>query len=281
MNGDSRIASERKPAVLANSSLSPEPEPFDRDFSYGFYLRLLAACAQRFAIHPLRNFAPPRDDAPRLYLRHDIDVAVEPAVALAEQEAAHGFQSTYMFIATSPLYDLADEQVQEALKRIAGLGHELALHFDYLTSEVADPSNAENLESRVEQQCDRLANITGSPVESISFHRPIKQFLHGPDWLWGRVNAYSATLMQFYRSDSAGHWRSGNPIGDVPRAGVATAQLLTHPIWWEEQHLAPADRLEHFFETRAEGKTADQRKDFDDLLLETLPGIRRSGLQPN
>lgn len=278
MKDNLSAASEPEPV---GALVAPEPEPFDGDFRFDFYIDLLAACAKRFAIHPLGEFVPPIEVSPRLYLRHDIDVAIAPALMLAEQEAAHGFRSTYMFIPTSPLYDISERAVQAGLKRIAGLGHEVALHFDYLTSGVPDPSDAAILGARVEHQCDLLAGITGERVESISFHRPLKQFLQGPDRLWGRVNAYSATLMHYYRSDSAGCWRSGNPLDDLPRAQVVTAQLLTHPIWWGVEHLAPADRLQQFFQTKSKGRTAEQRGEFSDQLSETLPGVVRSGLRAN
>ena len=222
-----------------------------REFSYASYFRILHAWRRRFSIHPLRRFASSGE--PRLYLRHDIDVCPNAALELARREAAHGISATYMFIPTSPLYVLG----AQLLRPFVELGHEIALHFDYLTSGIADPSHADEMTKAIEMQCARLAEMTGQRVESLSFHRPIPQFLRGPDHLFGRVNAYSATLMACYRSDSRGEWRS-DPL-DVPQ-DASVAQLLTHPIWWGEQHEEPSARLRN--------TGADET-----LLRETVPGV--------
>jgi hypothetical protein len=222
-----------------------------RDFSYASYFRIVDAWRERFSIHPLRDFASCAD--PRLYLRHDIDLCHNAAFELAKREAARGISSTYMFIPTSPLYEVTPE----VLKPFVHLGHEVALHFDYLTSGIADPSRTQETSEAIDAQCSRLADMIGRPVESLSFHRPIPQFLHGPDHLFGRVNAYSVTLMACYRSDSRGEWRS-DPL-DIPE-DASVAQLLTHPIWWGEEHQEPPARLRRL--------GADE-----ELLRETVPGV--------
>lgn len=217
-----------------------------REFSYASYFGILDAWRRRFSIHPLRDFGS--SDEPRLYLRHDIDVCPKSALELARREAAHGISSTYMFIPTSPLYELT----ADVLRPFSELGHEVALHFDYLTSGV----EPDNVQSAVEKQCTFIASLTDEPVRPISFHRPIPQFLRGPDRLFGMVNAYSATLMACYRSDSAGRWRN-DPL-HIPDMDVA--QLLTHPIWWGEEHQEPPARLR--------GLRVDE-----ELLRETVPGV--------
>jgi hypothetical protein len=211
-------------------------------FSYASYFGILDAWAERFAIKPLRDFP-----GEGLYLRHDIDVCPKAALEMAKREAEHGISATYMFIPTSPLYSL-DEAT---LRPFIDLGHEVAIHFDYLTSGVEPDSIA----PAVEAQCNLIAELTGEPVRSISFHRPIPAFLRGPDHLFDMVNAYSATLMACYRSDSAGRWRQ-DPLA-VPDAPIA--QLLTHPIWWGEEHAEPGERLRGFNER---------------LIRETVPGVQ-------
>jgi hypothetical protein len=140
-------------------------------------------------------------------------------------------------------------------------GHEVAIHFDYRTSGV----NPDNIGPAVEAQCEFISSLSGEPVRSISFHRPIEQYLHGPDELFGLVNAYSATLMACYRSDSAGRWRS-DPL-DLPQCPVA--QLLTHPIWWNDRHQEPGECLKNFYLDRGGGAELDR------LMVETAPGVRR------
>jgi hypothetical protein len=222
-----------------------------REFSYASYFAILGAWHRHFSICPLRDFEA--SDQPRLYLRHDIDVCPKAALELAKREAANGISATYMFIPTSPLYELSGA----VLKPFVDLGHEVALHFDYLTSAIADPSRTQEVSEAIDRQCSHLADKTGRGVQSLSFHRPIPQFLRGPDRLFGLVNAYSATLMACYRSDSRGEWRT-DPL-DIP-VDAWVAQLLTHPIWWGEEHQEPPARL------RSLG--ADEA-----LLRKTVPGV--------
>lgn len=251
--------------------------PFDADFSYEFHGALLRACEARFRLLPLRDYAPSDEsDDPVLYVRHDVDLCLDAAVRLAEQEAAAGFSTTYMFIPTSPLYDITSGEGAAKLRRIQDLGHEVAIHFDVATSGVSDPEDRELLLSRIDEQCAAISDVTGQPVRSVSFHRPLAIFLHGPDYLGGRVNAYSATLMRFYRSDSGGRWRSGNPLPDLVACTAPVAQLLTHPIWWRDDHDRPASRLNRWFEAKTAGMEPLDRDRFDALLSETVPGVTRA-----
>lgn len=254
------------------------PQPFAGDFSYDFYLRLLRSSRERFALAPLRDYVPPAEaDAPRLYVRHDIDVCLDAALRLAELEAGIGVAATYMFIPTSTLYDVASANGRARLRRIQELGHEVAIHFDVATSGIADPEDRETLVRRIDEQCASLSEITGSPVRSVSFHRPLPIFLKGPDRIGDRVNAYSVTLMEYYCSDSAGRWRSGNPLDHLPGSAARVAQLLTHPIWWGDGHQPPAQRLETFFQAQVNGIDPDACRSYDDLLRETVPGVVRAG----
>jgi hypothetical protein len=250
---------------------------FDGDFSYGYYASLLAACAERYRLRPLRDFTPPAEGAePTIYIRHDIDLCLDAAVELAEREAAQGVSTTYMFIPTSPLYDIASSEGAAKLRRVQELGHEVAIHFDVATSGVDDPEDRELLLSRIDEQCAMISDVTGQAVPSVSFHRPLAIFLQGPDHLGDRVNAYSTTLMQFYRSDSGGRWRSGDPLPDFAACTAPVAQLLTHPIWWGEAHDAPANRLNLWFGTKTAGMEPLDRDRFDALLGETVPGVTRA-----
>lgn len=228
-----------------------------QEFTYTSYLSLLRELGERYAIRPLRDFDAA--DEPRLYLRHDIDLCPQAALQLAEREAAAGFASTYMFIPTSPLYSLSANN----LLPIVDLGHEVALHFDYLTSGISDPADSHAMGKEIERQCRVLEEWTGVGVASLSFHRPIPQFLRGPDFLYGKVNAYASTLMDCYRSDSAGKWRQ-----DPHDASGPVVQLLTHPIWWGDDHIEPVDRLEQYAQAKGGGDRIAA------LIAETVPGVQ-------
>jgi hypothetical protein len=248
------------------------------DFSYRFYTKLLEVCRERYAIVPLCEFLPPAEPAvPRVYLRHDIDICLEAAVVMAEQEAETGLRSTYMVIPTSPLYSVRSGGGRSLLQRIERLGHEIAIHFDIASSSIEGMDDLERIENAIAEQCDLLCDVTSKAVSSISFHRPIATFLHGPDYLFGKVNAYSATLMRFYHADSGGRWRHGNPIAAFSGPVRPLAQLLVHPIWWGKSHADPPQRLEEFFRRTSRSMTAAMTQDFDKRLGATLR-VPRAGL---
>lgn len=256
---------------------SPPQSGFDGDFSYRFYEDLLSRSSERFQLLPLRDFAPPQPPGrPRLYLRHDIDLCLRSAHRMAEVEARMGVSSTYMFIPTSPLYDITSPDGMATLRGVQDLGHEVAIHFDVATSGIANVEDRGAVLDAIDDQCGIISDVTGSPVASVSFHRPLAQFLRGGDYLRGRVNAYSQTLMTFYRSDSGGIWRAGNPM--KAEFEGAPAQLLTHPIWWDEGHQCPPERLEAFFQSSTRCMDPAALADFDRLLGETVPRVRRQGL---
>jgi hypothetical protein len=113
-------------------------------------------------------------------------------------------------------------------------------------------------------------------VCSISFHRPIPWMLRGPLIVCGKVNAYADELSGWYLSDSKGNWRAGEPLSQIVQERHRILQLLTHPIWWGEEHQSPAERLESFFLGQTRDMKPGRTEHFDQMLTATIPGIRRS-----
>lgn len=253
---------------------------FDSDFSFDFYRRLLKVLASRYNILQLcQGRSGLSKDDPICYLRHDIDLSLAAAIPIAELEANIGVASTFMVIPNSPIYDLKSEKEIRHIRTLVDLGHEIALHFDIGTTDNdLDPNDEIALAAAINVQCEMLADITREPVESVSFHRPLLSMLQGSDYVTGRVNAYAATLMECYRSDSKAAWQHGNPViefGNMEAQPVV--QVLTHPIWWGESHLTGPERLEIFFSQRIHDLTIEDAAAFDKLLIDTVPNVTRAG----
>jgi hypothetical protein len=251
-------------------------EAWSSDLTYGYLERLLDAARERFELRPLRDGPGGPGDPPRAIVRHDVDVSLRHAVALAEREAGWGVQATFLVQVDCPLYRL-DDDGRAALARIASLGHELGLHVDVGEPGVEDGSPVV-IEQRVQAAAERLSAATGEPIRSLSFHRPAPTLLRGPNTIAGMVNAYGEQLMSAYLSDSEGRWRHGEPLPLVRASEGRFLQLLVHPIWWADQHLSPGDRLQEFFEGETARMNPAEIEAFDAELLRAVEPAKRSGL---
>lgn len=255
--------------------------PWSADFSYACYRRLLDALSTAFTVHRVEE-APEllarTGGRPACLLRHDVDVALAPAVRMGEIEAEQGIASTYYLLVRSPLYSIEAEA--PAIGRLRALGHEVGLHYDFHgpLDRGAAPT-LEAAEAQAAEDCARLEAVLGEPVRSLSFHRPLAHFLHGPLRVAGRVNAYARELMGWYLSDSAGRWREGEPLAALAAPRAPLLQLLTHPVWWAERHRPAPEALEEFYRGAARGLAPERARALD-LALAGQLGVRRSGYDP-
>jgi len=247
------------------------PEPWSADFTYAYYRNLLTAAKRSFEPILYHEYPARKETGrPLLLMRHDVDASLERALAIARIEAELGVRATYMVIPNSTVYALDDPASRDALRELQRLGHAVGLHFDPPPAARAGASVAQ-LEREIDAACGVLGAAAGCDVQSISFHRPSPQFLRGPLFVGGRVNAYAAELMQWYLSDSKGRWREGEPLPRVLGAEKPVLQLLTHPIWWGEKHLPAAERMREFFGSMTRGLGAADAQRFSDALHEALP----------
>lgn len=154
---------------------------------------------------------------PKLFLRHDIDVSLERAIRVAEIESEFGVRATYMVMINSLPYRVESKTSRDILRQLITMGHEVTLHFDLDDDQRNSNCEISAVETKIDAACKHLEQITGLPVQSISFHCPLPQFLRGPLLVAGRVNAYSQELMVWYLSDSIGCWREGEPLPKLLR----------------------------------------------------------------
>lgn len=252
------------------------------DFSFAYLRRLLTAAREAGELRLLGDGAPAADAQRTVFVRHDIDLSLERALAVADVEAQLDVRATYLLMVQSPLYSLEEPTSRELLRRLTSLGHEVGLHMD-LGERGSDPRlTLDDVLAALAPARDRLATLLGAPVRSVSFHRPpaaLIDVLAEPTDLLGMVNAYASPLMGCYLADSAGAWRHGDPLPVLAAGEVPVVQLLVHPFWWAAEHVAPADRLEDFFATRTAGLAREQADDFDRRLSSVVRRARRRGLE--
>jgi hypothetical protein len=144
-----------------------------------------------------------------LYLRHDVDLSLDAALRMAEVEAEHGIQTTYLLMTESVFYNLASSEGAAAIARLRELGHAVGLHAVY-PNVVLD---------------DRF-----DPV--VSWHNPQSEYMSRT--IPGATNVYAEPFFDrpAYRSDSNQHWRSGCPHEELRGGGFPWLQILVHPEIW-------------------------------------------------
>ncbi len=224
------------------------------DWSYAYLRTLLAKVGKRHKL-ALLSAAPKalESEQPVAFIRHDVDVCLDRARALAEREAEWGVVATYHVMLTCPFYDVTSRASRHTLASINALGHEIGLHFHPpVDGDLSDPDKAAEV---LDAACERFEDATGGPVRSVSFHLPPKSLFGGPLLVAGRVNAYAKPLVEWYLSDSMGRWREGEPLLglDTPRANHL--QMLVHPLWWSEKTETPPKRLRGILDELAAKRT--------------------------
>lgn len=250
------------------------------DFSFEYFRKILNAALDNFQCHRIcqaPEFLEKAAGRPLLFLRHDVDIDLTRALQMARIENELGIQATYMVIVDSPLYRLEDAGSKRILKELESMEHEVALHFVISEEINRTEGYPGSLVDDIQISCERLQQITGTEVQSVSFHRPNPRILGGDLRIAGRINAYSRDLMAWYISDSRGCWRDGEPLPKLLNPDKPLLQLLVHPIWWGEQSLAPEERLESFFVSATQGASANDAWIFDRALSSQI-GVHRSGL---
>jgi hypothetical protein len=152
------------------------------------------------------------DHEPRpgdLFLRHDVDLSLHAAVALAELEAETGVAATYLLMTECVFYNLASYEGERALTRLRELGHRVGLHAVYPRLDL-DP---------------RLDAV-------VSWHNPDPEYMGDP--VTGAVSVMQRPWFDpaTYRSDSNQRWRNGCPHDELARGAFPWLQLLVHPEIW-------------------------------------------------
>ena len=176
------------------------------DFSLTHYRELLQAAKAGGYRWAGFDRAPQRGD---LILRHDVDLSLDGALAMAEVEASESAWSTWFLMTRSVFYNLGSSEGERAIARLRELGHRVAHHAVYPHIELDD-------------RFDRV----------VAWHNPDPDYMKAP--IDGAVNVMEAPFFdpEHYRSDSNQAWRHGCPHEQLAAGGFEWLQLLTHPEIW-------------------------------------------------
>jgi hypothetical protein len=194
------------------------------DFSLGHYRELLAAAeagGYRWATF---------DSQPRpgdLYLRHDVDLSLEAALALARVEHELAVRATYFLMTESAFYNLDSRFGRETLRELRKLGHAVGLHAVHPRAELDDRFD-----------------------EVIAWHNPDPEYVSEP--IAGAVNVMEPAFFTpgLYRSDSNRHWRAGCPHDELAAGAFEWLQLLVHPEIWVYEGATMRETMESMLDAK-------------------------------
>jgi hypothetical protein len=214
-------------------------EDMSCDFSLTHYRELLeAATAGGYRFTGFDRTPEPGD----LILRHDVDLSLEAAVALAEVEAEAGAWSTWFLMTRSVFYNLDSTVGERTITRLRELGGRIAHHAVWPNVD---------LDERFE------------PV--VAWHNPDPDYMTAP--IDGVVNVMTAPWFdpEHYRSDSNQHWRHGCPHEQLARGELEWLQLLTHPEIWAYDGRTMGETMRTFLDADREARLEHLRGDRIDL----------------
>lgn len=175
-------------------------------------------------------------------LRHDIDNSIEKALTIAELEHEQGVKSTYFTLLRTDFYNPASKKGLSGLKKIQSLGHEIGLHFDEMAYDELD-----DVEDAIKYEAGVLSDIIGTPITTVSMHRPSQKTLDANYDLYPMVNSYGKTFFNDFKylSDSRRRWRE--PAHNIIKSGeYDRLHILTHPIWYQETEESIHDTIKRF-----------------------------------
>jgi len=201
---------------------------------YGELLEAAKAGGYRFA------FFDAPFEAGTVILRHDVDLSLDAAVAVAELEAAAGAAATYFLMTRSEFYNLDSPSAAAAIERLRALGHRVGLH-------------------AVWPNLDRDSRF--DPV--LAWHNPDPGYMREP--VEGFVNVMEAPWADVYRSDSNQHWRQGCPHEELAAGSFERLQLLTHPEIWAYPGATMRDTMLAMLDAEREHRLAQLAADRIDL----------------
>jgi hypothetical protein len=177
-----------------------------------------------------------------LILRHDVDLSLEAALAVAEVEADEGAWSTWFLMTRSVFYNLASSEGERAIGRLRELGHRVAHHAVYPHID---------LDERFD------------PI--VAWHNPDPEFMRTP--IDGAVNVMEPPFFDpdHYRSDSNQQWRHGCPHEQLRHGEFEWLQLLTHPEIWAFDGATMRETMETMLDADRAGRFEHLGNDRIDL----------------
>jgi len=218
------------------------------DFTTKHYRELICFAKQNYLFVSYGNIP---NEGRFVLWRHDCDFSLNRAYRLACIEEEEGVRSTYFINPHSEFYNPFEKGQAKLIEKILGLGHDIGLHFD---AGFYETTSADQLNEQIGYEASLLRYFFGVKSFAFSFHNPTDFLLKCEnDCYGGLLNCYSAYFKNHvaYCSDSSGYWRHRRLVEVLMEATDERLQILTHPVWWQEEAMYPRDRVRRAIEGRS------------------------------
>jgi len=223
----------------------------DTDFTEENYKRLLNLAKSRYRFCDYMETA----SEPLVVWRHDIDYSPNRALGLARIDAECGLSCIYHVMVTSRYYSILERETLDNLRMIAGLGHQIGLHFDIEVLGTDLTPDAEVILERIGFEKSILQDLLDIEPNSMSFHNTIlnRERITDAQNVAGMINVNAQEVFQSYKyiSDSNGIWRRDRLEDVLAEETHQRLHVLTHPVWWTPEAMSPAERLRRAIKGRA------------------------------
>jgi len=210
------------------------------DFTESHYNLLLKTAKKNYTFESFGT----KSVKSHIILRHDVDLSVHRALALAKLEKKHNVKSTYFFRLRSEFYNIFEKSVLSKIYDIIKLGHNVGLHFDLSFYE---NKSQKNLIKNLTWEKKVLSELLDKKISVFSFHNPDpKNALSISDYKISQmINVYSKRIRNsyYYISDSNGYWRYSRLFDLLKNNTEKNIQILIHPEWWQKTAMSPRMRV--------------------------------------
>ena len=206
------------------------------NFTYKHFKETISlAKSLGFGFYSMHDFLQKKPKNKFIVMRHDVDLSLKHALAMAEVEKSLGIKSTY-FIRTKGPFNPFDNNNLEIMRKMSKLGHEIGYHYEVSSLII-------NFKKDFLKQRRKFEDILKKKIFGAALHRAknssdrssanrlnfAEPFLSE---LGLEYDAYSGTFLKEmkYISDSSYRWREGCMCNHIKKEDRLC--ILTHPIWW-------------------------------------------------
>lgn len=103
-------------------------------------------------------------DKVNVCVRHDVDIAIDLVLPLAEYEASWGISASYYFLTDTAPYRIWQSDIP---RKLVELGHEVGLHSDHFYEQLA--LNRDGL-ARLREDIRKLSELCGKNISGVVWH---------------------------------------------------------------------------------------------------------------